>query len=372
MATHPGDSKPSSNRYFSLDIIKAIAIILVVIWHTKPIVFLNIETNTSFLVKALNKISLLFYFEISLLAVPSFFIVSLYIFFLKSSNNNQLPYLKKRLIRISQVFFVWSIVQFSIFFLTTGVLVNGEISQFHWLPFESPLQLLKMGGPSLPKVGDSVFYFLFNLMLLVTICSTFSILRNKFSKHINYFIFSLLPISLIGFEISSFLGYNVPYHSILNFIVYIPITYFLSFLEPQKIKKEYATIKYLGIMGTLFLLLIYKNEVWGYTSIYARSSLVIGSVLLFLVALKIADLRFCIKYKSFWLFFSTHSLGIFAIHKYWQYVILSITENYRYREQFVFFNLQIQNLLFFLLIIFLTSFTCFFLGRSKFLMKYVK
>ena len=66
---------PIQGRDDRLDFLKAISILFVLFWHFKP---LSIIPSPSFLSKILFHLIRAFNFEITLLAVPTFFLVSLF------------------------------------------------------------------------------------------------------------------------------------------------------------------------------------------------------------------------------------------------------------------------------------------------------
>jgi len=59
-------------RNYNIDVIKAISICMILVWHIQPLNF--IELNNELLYFILNRSVRTFNFEISLLAVPSFFL----------------------------------------------------------------------------------------------------------------------------------------------------------------------------------------------------------------------------------------------------------------------------------------------------------
>lgn len=129
-----------------LDTLKAISITFVLILHLHPIKFIG-ENNDN-VINILNSLVKNLELQVTRTAVPTFFIVSLYLFFLKNPN---IDYLKKRLTNLCKIFSFWTVVQ-----LIFATIVNGEVPAFSW-------KILIGVDPTLPLVSDSVLYFLFNI-----------------------------------------------------------------------------------------------------------------------------------------------------------------------------------------------------------------
>jgi len=144
-----------------LDSIKALAIILVLLLHFRP---LHIVSGNTFLIQAIS----FFYTNISLIAVPSFFLVSLYIYFKHKFTRS---YTKERIIRLTKIYLFFFIINIGIKVLFFDGL------DFNKTPF---LELLWMGGPPIPEIGSSVIYFLVVLIVL-TIVSYLGY-GNKYTK----------------------------------------------------------------------------------------------------------------------------------------------------------------------------------------------
>lgn len=136
-----------------LDTLKAISIIFVLIWHLRPFNFI-LDKDTHTYIYLIAKIFINLELQLFLTAVPLFYIVSLYLFLIK---NPDIKYFKSRIIKVLKTFLFWSIFHY-IFFFT----VTKQIPKFSW-------DIIIGLKPSLPLVGDSVFYFLFNLIFLTSL-----------------------------------------------------------------------------------------------------------------------------------------------------------------------------------------------------------
>nr|MDA8174543.1 acyltransferase family protein [Nitrospiraceae bacterium] len=91
-------------RDYRLDLLKAVAITFVLIWHLKPVDVTAIPAPATVFNGILEQIPIvlgIFYYQVTLIGVPLFIIVSLYLFYGKIGADN---YFRKRMIRILQIF----------------------------------------------------------------------------------------------------------------------------------------------------------------------------------------------------------------------------------------------------------------------------
>ncbi|MBW4510851.1 MAG: acyltransferase family protein [Scytonematopsis contorta HA4267-MV1] len=326
-----------------LDILKAIGIIFVLMWHLRPI-SLTINNNTHDIIFVITKIIQTFELQLYLTAVPLFYLVSLYLFFLKKPSKE---YFKYRLVKLFKLFAFWSI--FHNIFL---ILLTRELPDFSW-EFITGLK------PSLPFVGDSVFYFLFNLIGLTIISFSYVIINSIKIRKIISCIIVLFSFSF--FEIAYINNLNIPYHWLINFIIYIPISFYLA--------NNQETILRLRFTYLLAYILfsahdIYLRTVGNYGSIYGRISIVCG-------ALTIFSFIFSQKISVNWYIqkLSKYSLGIFALHKYWQYLLfLLVNQNFEFA---ISINLLVTplNIIFMIvsiLVIFFTTLSVYLLKKTSF------
>ncbi|MBW4601674.1 MAG: acyltransferase [Calothrix sp. FI2-JRJ7] len=286
-----------------LDALKAISIIFVLIWHLRPISFF-VNNDTHIIIVVIARIVRDLELQLSLLAVPLFFLVSLYLFLIKKPDKE---YLKIRLIKIFKLFTFWSIFH-NIFLFA----VTREVPDFSW-------DIITGLKPSLPFAGDSVFYFLFNLMVLTIISFLFcQINSNKFIKLLSSV---TIIFTLLYFETVNIANSSIPYHWLSNFIVYIPIAFYLANYSDKVLKfRFYYLVAYI-----LFSLHDIYLRIYGYNqSIYGRISIVCAALTLFcyVYTLKIPENWYIQK-------LSQYSLGLFAIHKYWQSLLFLLVQHYQ-------------------------------------------
>jgi hypothetical protein len=291
-----------TRRDLGLDNLKAIAISFVMFWHLQPIRFINSDNQnfTTVLVSLVN----VFNWQVTLTAVPIFYIISLYLFFRKSTSIN---YLKKRLINIGTLFIFWTAFHILFTFIATS-----KLSEFSW-------RVIIGIHPTLPLVGDSVFYFLFDLFFLVILAYLYQRLYPRTRELLNYFI---VGFSLIRFELSFFVEskwYYISYYSLENFIIYIPIA-FAIFKDKDKIFKFKFFYLATYIIFSLhdILLGVHHYDL----GIYNRISLVFGALTLFCFIYPISINNWYTQKLA------KYSLGLFALHKYWQYILIWLSQQY--------------------------------------------
>ena len=298
-----------------LDTLKAISIIFVLIWHLRPFYFILDKNTNSFIyiaAKIFRNLELLLF----LIAVPLFYIVSLYLFLIKKPDNK---YFKSRIIKIFNIFSFWSIFHY-LFFL----IITKEVPKFDW-------DILIGLKPSLPLVGDSVFYFLFNLICLTSFAFLYRKIVSK--KLINLLNSIIIIFSLFLFEASYINNVIIPYHWLINFVIYIPIAYYL-------VNHPTLIIKYRFLYLATYILFsfhdIFLRSYNYFPSIYGRISIVCGTLTIFCYI-------YSFKIKDYWYIqkLSKYSLGLFAIHKYWQCLILLFIIHSKFRTAIDFFGIPI-------------------------------
>ncbi|WP_408019900.1 acyltransferase family protein [Scytonema tolypothrichoides] len=319
--------KPERNN--SLDRLKALSIIFVLIWHLQPIKFI-IDSNSHTLLVVIARIFLDLQLQLCLIAVPLFYIISLYLFFQKP----ELQSLKKRLIRLIKIYLVWSIFQ-NIFYM----IISQELPTWSW-------DIITGIQPSLPLVGDSVFYFLFNLIILLIFAFLYQIQSKKLKLIVSL---TLVGFSLFYFEALYFFNSNLPYHWLLNFLIYIPIAFYLV-NHPEKILKFKGCYLIAYVLFSLhdIYLRIY-NQI---PSIYGRVSIVCGALSIFCYIYSPQNNQKNLLVEKI----AKYSLGLFALHKYWQYLFVLLLQKYKIAMMIGIFGIPL-NIIFLVESIFVIFFT---------------
>lgn len=284
-----------NRRDASLDVLKAWAILAVLYWHLKPITLVG--TGNSFFVKLFKYANFFIYTEICLVAVPLFFTISLYLFFLKQKSSE---YALRRVWRIGQLYLFWAAVQMVVFIIATGRLP------------ELTVQLLYMGGPPLPLVGDSVFYFIFNLLLLVLVATGYTYLsdgnRRRFSCAI---VLICAALFCIGYFVP---GLRPAYYSFNNFVIYVPLAYYLArYAADAKSRRRAWFFGFICCVAvdSMFLISALLFSVGDGLPVYSRMTNVFAVLFIFSFREHVPLLA-----SEIMQYVGICSLGIFALHKY--------------------------------------------------------
>lgn len=267
-----------------LDAVKATALTFVLVWHLHP-VYVDRAPAIEWLVS-------FFDFEVSLVAVPSFLVVSLLLFLPRATEGPMA--LARRLSRLGQVFLFWSGVQLLLYALVHRALPP--------LSFE----LLAQGGPALPRIGGSVFYYLFDLMVVTAAAAAFARIPEPWRRRTAVLV---AAASAAWFEYALFTHRTLLYHRADNFLVYVPIAFYLPALVPH-----YR----LFLLG--WALFAAQDVLVGRAAdcVYGRVSIACGAVALlgWFHARAPRPPGRVVQALATW------SLGIYALHKYALYLLL--------------------------------------------------
>ena len=304
-----GKTEPAG-RDHRLDALRALGIVLVLLWHIQPLRFSPLglpvdQSIPSLLPNPMRYLLELFNLQFTLIAVPLFYLVSLYLFYSHFPVNSS--YLKDRLSRISKLCVFWTAVQFAVYFTVCSLGLCLHSSELEC----EPLSFFSFAGPSLPMVGDSVFYFLFDLLLLTILAFLYARMNDRMKMPIG--VATILGFA-IYFEMRNLGGVPIPYWSPGNFVIYIPIAYMLRHTRAIYEFRYYL----LGVFVVLSVLVCLNpwcvlSTVSVYSA-YARVGIVLGAVGVFstINSLNLSERNRFVE------FLSRYSLGIFAIHKYLQ------------------------------------------------------
>jgi hypothetical protein len=277
-------------RDSNLDALKAISISFVIVWHIRPLKFVDLGNTCLF--SLLHFAYYGFLKEITVLGVPTFFLVSLYLFRKKQAEDG--GYLRKRMSRLIGLCIFWTTVQ-TVFF----TVLTGEMPR---LSIESILS----GGPELPSVGGSVFYFLWSLALLTAFQYLFLRCGEAFKVAVTIVIFA---ITLVTFEVNVFKRLLPDNSNILNFLYIVPISSFLS--EKQNLFIRHRN-KFLALYVLFAVHDFAASKFFEYPwPAYSRISVVVGMITLFCYVM-----RGRIPRQRVVFLLSKYSLGLFSLHKY--------------------------------------------------------
>lgn len=324
-----------SAREYGLDLLKAVSIVFVMLWHLQ---LFRVHMSTEDMLPGVLVIFLNIFYNISLTAVPIFYLVSLFLFYSKHADDP--VYFRYRLRRVFTLFLFWVGIQFFLFYLILKIhfgffpsfqltvkLMKGS-SNIH-STFYFIMQTIMKGGPRLPisTAGASVFYFLFNMCILTIIAFFYRKIKNtKARQLIGLFI---IIISLLYFEFNSLYGNKFTYWRIDNFLIYIPLADLLA-LNKSKF------FKYDKLYFLVFVLFFIQDQLISNTIHtlfpYGRIAIVCGTLTLFCF---IYQSNF--KYRKAVVFLSTYSLGLFAMHRYCHLVLLPL-----FQKVFDYVNLSLN------------------------------
>ena len=317
----------SRSRDSAIDWLKGISIIFVLLWHFQPIqIDYHVPKFSS--EKVLGYAIYLINNYVFCLAVPTFILISLYLFLSKIQKLNFIEAKKNlvdRSIRVFSLYFFYVSVQFSLFFVFQNFLRDFDVPAFNFpnqnvgLADISTLIVSNLfsGGPPLPIISYSVLYFLFDLAILTILGFGFNQFFPPNSGSVKIISVVIITASILLFEASPLISNKIYAHQLENFILYIPIAAFWV-----HDKNKFLSHRKIYLAGYIFFILhdIFLERYNLRGEMYSRTSIVFGAL---------AFISFTYHYFSKNIlslhpgikFMSSHSLGIFAIHKY---VMLSI------------------------------------------------
>lgn len=287
-----GEAKRTIKRDLGLDLLKALSICLVVVWHVKPIMFERLGPGKAFFI--LQGLNVTFWREVTLVAVPTFYIVSLYLFLKKACGG--MAYFRNRTRRLIYIFLFWTAVH-CLFY----VAVAGGLPEFSW-------DTLRQGGPKVPGYGYNGFYFVFNLILLNFVASLYAMLDAKRQDILDAVV---IVGSLLFFEVAALSdAWHVSHASMANFFIYIPLARQLAVRREAFISRRWLLT---GLYAVFALQDVAMQMMVGQGSeAYTRPTVVFGS-------LALVTWVFFLKVESLprWgQLLSIYSLGIYATHLY--------------------------------------------------------
>jgi surface polysaccharide O-acyltransferase-like enzyme len=310
MEINSGSGKDSVQRNYNLDLLKAISICLVLIWHLQPF-DISIPNLTKFSANMIFKESLIaFYFQVTLIAVPIFFITSQYLYFQKLAEHGY-SYFFRRMGVLFYITVFWISFHF-VFYYFIAPLASIDLPSAS-LPatLSAWLHLLMNGGP-----GGSPFYFLTILMALTVYSTLFAMIFRY--EWLGIFLGSFIVIvSLVYFQIQAFKGGVITFSRIENFIIYVPIAYFIN-AYGSKIQLAGKSILWIAYFLLCFQDILLRHAGLQF-NIYGRASIAVGAAAL---ACSLINRKNTGETKLANLL-SVYSLGIFSLHLYIHYFVIT-------------------------------------------------
>jgi hypothetical protein len=307
--------KPS-NRLEGFDFLRAIFSIAIVALKTNLFALAEILGSGVIAYGLMSKIGYL--------AVPVFFQISLFLFYVKSKQSGFSYFLQKRLPKLISLYLFWLIskVLFDIF-------ANGQLETIkqRLSSFRQAIEFIVSGN-------QSPFFFFFSLIFLSTLAAMLTTLLKRLEKPymnvpISYGLLFLSCLLVFSFSLTLLLvnpssgnsepGFLRAISSIASWD-YNPISFlpyiFTAFIATQefnegKLKSLTLSLK-LKLCGLLFLYVMFSVLEWNLFEKllhYSRLSLIFGSwLLLYLGILSTRKVPGIVK------FISTCSLGIYGFH----------------------------------------------------------
>ncbi len=322
----------SRSRDATIDWLKGVSIIFVLIWHFQPIqIDYHLPKYTS--EKIIGYTIHLINSQVLCLAVPTFILISLYLFLSKIQKLNFIDAKKNltaRSIRVFSLYFFYVMIQFLLFFTFRKFLPEFSIPVLS-LPMQNAVSVdnlslivgnLFSGGPPLPIINYSVLYFLFDLAVLTAMSFIFNrfcppnTLTAKFTSLI------VISLTIFLFEASPFIANKIYPHQLENFILYVPIAAFWACN-----KEKFMSYRRLYLVGYVLFIVhdIFLERYSLRGEMYSRTSIIFGSLAFISFAYYYFS-KNIISLNPSLQFMSSHSLGIFAIHKYSMLALVFVAE----------------------------------------------
>jgi hypothetical protein len=319
-------------KFEGFDFLRAIFSIAIVADHT--------DVFTLATIYGVSSITDLLYANFSYIAVPVFFQISLFLFFLKSEKVEFNEFVQNRMIRLISLYLFWviSLVLFKLFFKEGGAGMSklGSLSIRGWIEF-------------IVSGGNSPFYFFFSLIFVTTLAALLVLFFKKTGRYsrkigVSYWLFFISCILIFSFSIidpiltiiyvgnressiiltvSNIVSWN---YNPLNFLPYIfTATIAVQEFDRGKLNQMSSRLKF-KLWSLFALFLIFTLLEWLLLDRlihYSRLSLVFGSWLLLYLALLSTY-----KAPDVVSFISEYSLGIYAIHLFFTHVFFADNPNF--------------------------------------------
>lgn len=295
-----------AGRDGTLDALRGVAIILVLTAHLTLVGFSPVGGSRA---AVLIQLAVgLFYKVVTQVAVPSFYLISLYLYSRKRVVAGP-GYFLSRIKRLGAVFGAWVAVQYAAHWIFVG-------------PAAITLRGITLGGPSLYGAEASVLYFLFDLILLVAGFELLVTLREAGHTRL---VEALAWIALLGsglfFAWTDLAGILVDHWLMINFMPYLAFAT-LVFLCERKIPVWVGLALLVGGVA-IDLVAVFRVPGWTIWSLssYARLSVVGASLFTWQVV------RARLTGVPGWLGTAgVLSLGIYAVHDLWKYALTGVLE----------------------------------------------
>jgi hypothetical protein len=305
-----------NRSYYGIEYLRAIMVIAVIVWHTKLFGGLNLSIIDRYSSGGIT-LPVLMCFNFLLLAVPTFYLISLFLFSTKVRAKKS--YFTGRIERLIYLYIFW-----------TGLFVLIR----YRCEFDTVVAILSSSTKDIVSFfagqGISAFFFFFSLILL-TFISRLCIMLPRFILWVLLaastsllWIFPIIVISQSAPADPDFYQASlIVYWNPLNFLPYV----FISALVSELVQKESfnpSTSRFrrtIGLLSFVFIATAVCEWLWivhrsnvvhsGYIPSYMRISVAAGASLFFLSSFFIR--RAPGRLVSF---LSKYSLGMYCLHPF--------------------------------------------------------
>ncbi|PSN15104.1 acyltransferase [filamentous cyanobacterium CCT1] len=313
--TNPHSHQNQNSTFEGFDFLRAVFAVSIVALHCYAFFPGSLKIGTISIGDILRA-------NVAYLAVPAFFQISLFLFYIKSEKVGPLYLFQKRLPKLTSLYVFW--VGLLIVF---NMLLNGKLESL-----QHSVSSIKALIEFIVSGGNSPLYFFFSLAFITVLAEAVVISLGRIRKGVlkNSILYSLLVISCLLLVVFSFLrspqasllqepglveslsDFSQWDYNPLNFLPYIFVTaitvreYKLGLLREGNSKMRLKLL----ILTVLFLALTILEWFFSQDLLhYSRLSLVFGSwILLYLALLSTRTVPKIIR------FISGCSLGIYTLH----------------------------------------------------------
>ncbi|MGZ4199136.1 MAG: acyltransferase family protein [Thermoleophilia bacterium] len=287
------DTLATRTRDYRIDGLRGVAIVLVFLHHLEPWRgFQSAHAAWPYLWA--------FYSELTCLGVPLFYLVSLYLLAQRADRGN--AYFVKRLERLVSLYLIFSALQIVVYAVGHGALPRA------------PVYMILNGGPGLSVAGPSVFFFLFDLIVLVAVMWAYVKLPAKVRNVVGV---AIVVATAALFEAVSFGAVGaIQHNNIANFIIYVPLAVWLASGAISPRLWPAVTVAFVALVAQDLVL----HSPFGFSlgvgswTLLSRLSLPVGALAITTATLATKPPRLPALELA-----GRYSLGLFAFHK-WAWV----------------------------------------------------
>jgi len=325
-----------SKYFYGFDYLRIISCFFIVGWHLKLFgwdnILINPESHAT-----IPTFADVIYANLFLMAVPLFLLISIFLFI--HNRKNKPDYFKKRIFYLIIVYLFWTVI--------------------YSIIYQNGLKTVNILNPAYIMSGaGSVGYFLFSLIVLVVLTELLIDIRKYLSENqfvvLNIFLFCFsLFLLIFRIPLSNMTGYLGIYFlslwSPINFLPYPFIAFIImNFFEKDKLVK--IPWKLFAILT--FIIIVISATEWyvlpdkvhylidGMSiTPYARLSIVVSSILVFLLFLGITNEspRIIKKFSELTMgIFLIHSIIIFKLPEIWPELYMNLTNMNQIAITFIF------------------------------------